>query len=221
MAQLTLHELLQFLQRDPITYTTPVIFGECDSKIIETIMTFFSAYKEKIFCAKRYLEVSSSSKSITLQKSQEARILFPTLSVGIIENIGLDFKHHSPDVEGWPGNSTVQVVKNFAGNLHLLAELHKTKEVYYYSNYAIRWGKESHQVIFIDSVTKGTLVASIDGEESIETYELISHQFVPEGQDKTLNQMTADEKWLYDPRMKALAKVLIELKNNGLVRDEE
>ena len=221
MTHLSLHELLEFLLDDPSTYRTPVIFGEANSKIIETITSVLSAYQGKIFCVNPYLEVPSSPKSITLQKSQEARFSFPALSVGIIGMTGLDFNHHSSDTEGWPGNSTAQVVKNFAGKLHLLAELHGTKEVYYYSNFAIRWGRESYQVIYIECVTKGTLVAvSIDCEISKDIEELIALQFVPEGQDKTLGQMTA-EKYLYDPRMKALAELLRELEKNGLVRDEE
>ena len=222
MAHLSLHELLGFLQHDPTTYRTPVVFGEADTKIIESIMAVFSGYQGKIFCVNPYLEVPRSPKSITLQKSQEARFSFPALSVGIIGTTGLDFNHHSSDsdTEGWPGNSTEQVVKNFAGKLHLLAELHDTKEVYYYSNFVIRWGRESHQVIYIESVTKGTLVAaSTDCEMSKDTDELIALQFVPEGQDKTLEQMTIAEKQLYHPRIKALAEVLRELEKNGLHRE--
>ena len=220
MAHVTLPELLQFLQHDPATYRTPVVFGEADTKIIESIMAVFSAYQGKIFCVNPYLEVSSSPKSITLQKSQKARFSFPALSVGIIGTCGLDFNHHS--FEGWPGDSTAQVVRNFAGKLHLLAELHGAKEIYYYSNFAIRWGRESYQVIYIESVTKGTLVAaSKDCELSKDTDELIALQFVPEGQNKTLDQMTADEKQTYHPRMKALAEVLRELEKNGLVKNEE
>lgn len=221
MAHLSLHELLGFLQHEPSKYRTPVVFGEANTKIIESIMAVFSAYQEKIFCVNPYLEVSNSSKSITLQKSQEARLSFPALSVGIIGTTGLDFNKHSPEAEGWPGNSTAQVVANFAGKLHLLAELHGTKEVYFYSNFAIRWGRESYQVIYIESVTKGTLVAPTDGVEFKDTDELIALQFVPEGQNKTLGQMTADEKQIYHPRMKALAEVLRELEKNGLVIDQE
>jgi len=218
MAQLTLPELLGFLQHDPSTYRLPVVFGEADPKIAETIMAVFSAYQGKIHCLNLYLEASSSSKTITLQKSLEARFSFPALSVGIIGTTGLNFNNHSSDTEGWPGSSTAQVVANFAGKLHMLAELHGTKEVYYYSNFAIRWGRESYQVIYIESVTKGTLVEPTDCEMSKDTDELIALQFVPEGQDKTLGQMTADEKQLYHPRMKALAEVLRELEKNGLVK---
>jgi len=100
-----------------------------------------------------------------------------------------------------------------------LAELYGTNEVFYYSNFAIRWGRESYQVIYIESVTKGTLVAPTDGVEFKDTDELIALQFVPEGQDKTLGQMTADEKQLYHPCMKALAEVLRELEKNGLHSD--
>ncbi len=104
----------------------------------------------------------------------------------------------------------------------MLAELHGTKEVYYYCGFAIRWGRESHQVIYIECVTKGTLVAaSKDYELSKDTDELIALQFVPEGHNKTLDQMTADEKQTYHPRMKALVKVLRELEKNGLVKSEE
>lgn len=222
MASLTLPELLHFLQHDPSTYRTPVVFGEANTKIIESIMAVFSGYQGKIFCVNPYLEVSNSPNSITLQKSQEAIFSFPALSVGIIGTCGLDFNKHSPEAEGWPGSSTTQVVKNFAGKLHLLAELHGTKEVYYYCTFAIRWGRESYQVIYIESVTKGTLVAaSKDCEISKDTDELIALQFVPEGQDKTLGQMTADEKQTYHPRMKALTEVLRELEKNGLVKNEE
>ncbi len=220
MAHLSLHELLQFLQHDPTTYRTPVVFGEADTKNIESIMAVFSAYQGKIFCVNPYLEQSTTSKSITLKNSLEARFSFPALNVGIIGTIGLNFDKHSPEAEGWPGNSTAQVVANFAGKLHLLAELHGTNEVYYYSNFAIRWGRENYQVIYIESVTKGTLVAATtDGEISKDTDELIALQFVPEGQDKTLGQMTADERQLYHPRMKALAEVLRELEKNGLHRE--
>jgi inosine/xanthosine triphosphate pyrophosphatase family protein len=112
------------------------------------------------------------------------------------------------------------VIRNFPGKLHLLAELHGTKEVYYYCGFAIRWGRESYQVIYIESVTKGTLVApQTDGAESKDTEELIALQFVPEGQEKTIGQMTPAEKQLHDPRMKALAEVLRELEKNGLHSD--
>jgi len=220
MAQLTLPELLSFLQHDPSTYRLPVVFGEDDPKITEMIMAVFSAYQGKIHCLNPYLEASSSSKTITLQKSLEARFSFPALSVGIIGTTGLNFNNHLLDTEGWPGSSTAQVVANFAGKLHILAELHGTKEVYYYSNFVIRWGRENYQVIFIESFTKGTLVAPT-GEASKDTDELIALHFVPEGQDKTLGQMTTAEKQLYHPRMKALAEVQRELEKNGLVRDVE
>ncbi len=219
MVYLSLTELLGFLQHDPTTYRLPVVFGEADPKIAETIMAVFSAYQGKIFCVNPYLEVPRSLKSITLQKSQEARFSFPALSVGIIGTTGLNFNNHSPDTEGWPGSSTAQVVANFAGKLHSLAELYGTNEVFYYSNFAIRWGRESYQVIYIESVTKGTLVAPTDGVEFKDTDELIALQFIPKGQDKTLGQMTADEKQLHDPRMKALAEVLRELEKNGLHSD--
>ena len=218
MAQLTLPELLSFLQHDPSTYRLPVVFGEDDPKITEMIMAVFSAYQGKIHCLNPYLEQSRTSKSLTLKKSLEARFSFPALSVGIIGTTGLNFNNHSYDTEGWPGSSTAQVVANFAGKLHMLAELHGTKEVYYYSNFAIRWGRENYQVIYIDKVIKGTLISQTDVVESKDTDELIALQFVPEGQDKTLGQMTEDEKHLYHPCMKALAEVLRELEKNGLVR---
>ena len=220
MSRLTLHKLLGFLQQESATYRTPVVFGEADTKIIESIMAVFFAYQEKIFCVNPYLEQSTTSKSITLKNSLEARFSFPALSVGIIGTTGLNFNKHSPEAEGWPGSSTAQVVANFARKLHLLAELHGTNEVYYYSNFAIRWGRENYQVIYIESVTKGTLVAATtDGEMSKDTDELIALQFVPEGQDKTLEQMTIAEKQLYHPRIKALAEVLRELEKNGLYRE--
>jgi hypothetical protein len=189
----------------------PIVFGEVDHKIIESIMAVFSAYHGMIYCLNPYLDEPCSFKSIILQKSLAARLSFPVLSVGIIRTTGLDFNQHSPDVGGWPGTSTAQVVSNFPGKLYLLAEIHGTKVVYYYCGFAIRWGRESHQVIYIESVTKGTLVEPIDGAESKDTDELISQQFVPEGQDKTLEKMTLTEKQIHDPHMKALAEVLREL----------
>jgi len=54
---------------------------------------------------------------------------------------------------------------------------------------------------------------------SKDTYELIALQFVPEGQDKTLGQMTTAEKQIHDPRLKALGEVLKELEKNGLHRE--
>ena len=219
MARVTLPELLLFLQHDPSIYRTPIVFGEVDPKIIESIMAVFSAYQGKICYVNPYLEVPRSSKSITLQKSIDARFSFPALSVGIIRTTGLDFNHHLPNTAGWPGNSTAQVIRNFPGKLHLLAELQGAKEVYYYCGIAIRWGRESHQVIYIEGVTKGTLIAPT-GEASSDTEELIAIQFVPEGQDKTLGQMTVTEKQIHDPCMKSLTEVLRELEKNGLVRDE-
>ena len=215
MAYVTLPELLQFLQHDSSTYRTPIVFGEVDPKIIESIMAVFSAYHGKIYCVNPYLDELFSSKSITIQKSLEARFSFPALSVGIIRDNGLDFNHHLSDTARWPGNSTAQVIRNFPGKLHLLAELHGAKEVDYYSCFAIRWGREAHQVIYLESVTKGTLIAPT-GEALGDTEELIALQFVPEGQDKTLGQMTVAEKHIHDPCMKALAEVLRELEKNGL-----
>ncbi len=223
MTRGSLNEILQFLQHKSSTYTTPIVFGEVDPKIIESIMAVFSAYHGKIYCINPYLDGLSSSKSITLQKSLEARFSFPALSVGIIGTTGLDFNHHLSDTERWPGNSTAQVIRNFPGKLHLLAELHGSKEVDYYCGFVIRWGREAHQAIYIESVTKGTLVAPIEsspiGEDSKDTEELIALQFVPEGQEKTLGQMTTVEKQIHDPRLKALAEVLRELEKNGLHKD--
>ena len=223
MAHLTLPELLQFLQHDPSTYRTPIVFGEVNPKIIESIMAIFSAYHGMIYCINPYLDEPCSSQSIILQKSSEARLSFPVLSVGIVETSGLDFNQHSPNTTGWPGSSTAQVIRNFPGKLHLLAELHGSKNVYYYCGFAIRWGRESHQVIYIESVTKGTLAAPIDsspiGEGSKDTEELIALQFVPDGQEKTLGQMTPAEKQIHDPRLKALGEVLRELEQNGLHRE--
>jgi inosine/xanthosine triphosphate pyrophosphatase family protein len=171
-----------------------------------------------------YFEEQTSSEGITLQKSQEARLSFPVFSIGIVETSGLDFNQHSSTTAGWPGSSTAQVIRNFPGKLHLLAELHGTKEVYYYCGFAIRWGRESHQVIYIENVTKGILVApqtdSVPiGEDSKDTEEMIALQFVPEGQEKTLGQMTTAEKQIHDPRLKSLAEVLRELEKNGLHKD--
>jgi hypothetical protein len=223
MADLSLSKLLRFILNEPKTYRTPIVFGEVDPKIIESIMAVFSAYHGMIYCINPYLDEPCSSKSITLQKSLDAIFSFPALSVRIISKLAIDFNNHSPDIGGWPGTSTAKVVENFPGKLHLLAELHGTKDVYYYCGFAIRWGRESHQVIYIESVTKGTLVAPIDsapiGEDSKDTEELIALQFVPEGQEKTLGQMNATEKQLHDPRMKALAEVLRELEQNGLHRE--
>lgn len=235
MADLSLRELLRFLQQEHTTYRTPIVFGAINPKIIESIMAIFSAYHGKIDCLNPYLDEPCSSQSIILQKSSEARLSFPVLSVGIVETSGLDFNQHSPNTAGWPGSSTAQVIRNFSGKLHLLAELHGSKEVYYYCGFAIRWGRESYQVIYIESVTKGTLIAPIDsapigyapidsapiGEDSKDTEELIALQFVPEGQDKTLGQMTPAEKQIHDPRLKALAEVLRELEKNGLIKDRE
>jgi hypothetical protein len=187
---------------------------------LESIMAVFSAYYGKIYCLNPYLDELCSPKSITLQKSLEARLSIPALSVGIFRTTGIDFNHNSSDSERWPGNSTKQVIKNFPGKLYLLAELHGAKEVDYYSGFAIRWGREAHQVIYIESVTKGTLVA-LTGEASKNTEELISQQFVPEGQDKTLGQMTVAEKQIHDPHIKALAEVLRTLEKNGLIKDRE
>ena len=220
MAHLSLYELLRFLQQEPATYRTPIVFGVDDPKIIESIMAIFSVHHGKIYCINPYLDEPCSSKSIILQKSSEARLSFPVLSVGIVETSGLDFNQHSPNTAGWPGSSTAQVIRNFPGKLHLLAELHGTKEVYYYCCFAIRWGRESYQVIYIESVTKGTLVVpQTDGAESRDTEELIALQFVPEGQVKTLGQMTSAEKQIHDPRLKALTEVLRELEKNGLHSD--
>jgi hypothetical protein len=218
MAYVTLFELLQFLQHDPSIYRTPIVFGEDNLKIIESIMAVFSAYHGKIHCLNPCFDGLCSSKSITLQKSLEARYSFPALSIGIIGTTGLDFSHNSSDSERWPGNSTAQVIRNFPGKLHLLAELHGAKEVDYYSGFAIRWGREAHQAIYIESVTKGKLIAPT-GEASNDTEELIALQFVPEGQDKTLGQMTVAEKQIHDPCMKALAEILRELEKNGLIKD--
>jgi inosine/xanthosine triphosphate pyrophosphatase family protein len=196
------------------------VFGVDAPKIKEDILSVLSVYRRKIFFINPYLEEQTSSEGITLQKSQEARLSFPVLSVGIVETSGLNFNQHSPTTAGWPGNSTAQVIRNFPRKLHLLAELHGTKEVYYYCGFAIRWGRESYQVIYIESVTKGTLVApQTDGAESRDTEELIALQFVPEGQEKTLGQMTTVEKQIHDPRLKALAEVLRELEKNGLHKD--
>jgi hypothetical protein len=223
MTSLSLYDLLQFLQHKSSTYTTPIVFGEVDPKIIESIMAVFSAYHGKIYCVNPYLDGLSSSKSITLQKSLEARFSFPALSVGIIRDNGLDFNHHLSNTERWPGNSTAQVIRNFPGKLHLLAELHGAKEVDYYSCFVIRWGREAHQAIYIESVTKGKLIAPIDSAQisagSSDTEELIALQFVPEGQEKTLGQMTVSEKQIHDPCIKALAEVLRELEKNGLHSD--
>jgi hypothetical protein len=220
MAYVSLPELLQFLRHNSSTYRTPIVFGEDNPKIIESIMAVFSDYHGKIHCLNPYLDGLCSSKSITLQKSLEARYSFPALSVGIFRTTGLDFSHNSSDSERWPGNSTAQVIRNFPGKLHLLAKLHGAEEVDYYSGFAIRWGREAHQAIYIESVTKGTLVApQTDGAESRDTEELIALQFVPEGQDKTLRQMTVAEKQIHDPCMKALAEVLRELEKNGLLKD--
>jgi inosine/xanthosine triphosphate pyrophosphatase family protein len=219
MVNLSLHELLEFVQHDLSTYRTPIVFGVVDPKIKEDIISVLSDYRKKIFFMNPYFEEQTSSEGITLQKSQEARLSFPVFSVGIVETSGLNFNQHSPTTAGWPGSSTAQVIRNFPGKLHLLAELHGTKEVYYYCGFAIRWGRESHQVIYIESVTKGTLVAPIDSAESKDIEELISMQFVPEGQEITLGQMTTAEKQIHDPRMKALAEVLRELEKNGLHKD--
>ena len=220
MAHLSLRELLRSLQQEPAKYRTPIVFGVDAPKIKEDILSVLSVYRRKIFFINPYLEEQTSSEGITLQKSQEARLSFPVLSVGIVETSGLNFNQHSPTTAGWPGNSTAQVIRNFPRKLHLLAELHGTKEVYYYCGFAIRWGRESYQVIYIESVTKGTLVApQTDGAESRDTEELIALQFVPEGQEKTLGQMTTVEKQIHDPRLKALAEVLRELEKNGLHKD--
>jgi inosine/xanthosine triphosphate pyrophosphatase family protein len=220
MAHLSLHELLRFLQQEPATYRTPIVFGVDAIKIKEDILSVLSDYRRKIFFVNPYFEEQTSSEGITLQKSKQARLSFPVLSVGIVETSGLNFNQHSPTTAGWPSSSTAQVIRNFPRKLHLLAELHGTKEIYYYCGFAIRWGRESYQVIYIESVTKGTLVApQTDGEESRDTEELIALQFVPEGQDKTLGQMTPAEKQIHDPRLKALAEVLRELEKNGLHKD--
>ena len=100
----------------------------------------------------------------------------------------------------------------------MLVELHGAKEVDYYSGFAIRWGREAYQVIYIESITKGKLIAPT-GEASGDTKELISQQFVPEGQEKTLGRMTVAEKQIHDPCMKALAEVMRELEKNGLHSD--
>jgi hypothetical protein len=94
-----LPELLQFLQHDSSKYRTPIVFGEVDPKIIESIMAVFYAYHGKIYCINPYLDELCSSKSITLQKSLEARFSFPALSVGIIGTTGLDFNHNLYDTE--------------------------------------------------------------------------------------------------------------------------
>lgn len=228
MAQLTLCELLDFLQQNPYSYTRQVVFVAHHPRIKAYILDIFSKYRKKIsFENPPTIEVKDCSRMVTIHKSLKARNFLPALSVGIVETSGLDFKEHSPDKVGWPGYSTELVVINFAKKLHSLAKLHGAKEVYYYCGFVIRWGTQSNQVIYIESDTKGTLVAPTDGEESKDTKEsknteeLISHQFMPDGHDKTLAQMTLAEKQEHHPYLKALVKVLEVLEKNGLFGDEK
>lgn len=225
MAQLTLRELACFIQQNPSCYTRPVVFVAQHPRIKAYILDVFSEHRKKIsFENIRTIEVKDCSSIATIQKSKEARNFLPALSIGIVEMSGLDFKEHSPDKVGWPGYSTELVVRNFPRKLHLLAELHGEKEVDYYCGAAIRWGSKPDQVIYVEGVTKGRLIAPVaqtDGKESSDTDELIALQFVPEGQDLTLGQMTLVDKQIHDPRLKALVKVLEVLEENGLVGDDE
>jgi len=221
MSQLTLYELACFLQQNP-SYTRPVVFVAKHPRIKAYILDVLSKHRKKIsFENLLIIEVKDCSSVVTIQKSKEARNFLLALSIGIVETSGLDFKEHSPDKVGWPGYSTEHVVGNFPRKLHLLAELHGAEEVYYYCGFAIRWGSQSNQVIYVEGVTKGRLIAPTDREESSDTEELIALQFVPEGQDKTLAQITFTDKQIHDPRLKALVKVLEVLEENGLIGDEK
>lgn len=227
MAQLTLRDLTIFHQEKDC-YTRPVVFVAQHPRIKAYILDIFYKYRKKIsFENLSTIEVKDCSSVVTIQKSLKARNFLPALSIGIVEMSGLDFKEHSPDKVGWPGYSTELVVRNFPRKLHLLAELHGAEEVYYYYGAAIRWGSQSYQVIYVEGVTKGRLIAPVvsvaptDGKESSDTDELIALQFVPEGQDLTLGQMTLVDKQIHDPRLKALVKVLEVLEENGLVGDDE
>lgn len=221
MEQLTLRELTIFLQEKDC-YTRPVVFVAQHPRIKAYILDIFYKYRKKIsFENLSTIEVKDCSSVVTIQKSLKARKFLPALSIGIVETSGLDFKEHSPDKVGWPGYSTELVVRNFPRKLHLLAELHGAEEVYYYYGAAIRWGPQSDQVIYVEGVTKGRLIAPTDGKESSDTDEMIALQFVPEGQDLTLGQMTLVDKQIHDPRLKALVKVLEVLEENGLVGDEK
>ena len=222
MSQLTLRELACFIQQNPSCYTRPVVFVAQHPRIKAYILDVFSEHRKKIsFENIRTIEVKDCSSIATIQKSKEARKFLPALSINIVEMSGIDFKEHSPDKVGWPGYSTEHVVENFPRKLHSLAELHGSKEVYYYYGFAIRWGSQSYQVIYVESVTKGTLIAPTDGEKFSDTDELIALQFVPEGQDLTLGQMTFADKQIHDPHLKALVKVLEVLEENGLIGDEK
>jgi hypothetical protein len=219
MAELTLSELLNFLQQKPITYKTPIVFSIDDLKIKDYILTIFIKYKNKIFFENLQItEVKDCSKVVVIQKSAEAREYFPALSIGIVETSGLDFNKHLSDFIGWPGYSTKLVLNNFPKKLHLLAKLYNTTEIYYYHDFAIRWGSNHYQVIHIKGITKGILIESKD-EDVSKDENLINIQFVPEGQSKTLSQMTLDELMIHHPCLKALNEVLKFLEFNGLIKD--
>ena len=182
-------------------------------------LKIFFEYKKKIFFENLSItEVKDCSKVVVIQKSVEARKYFPALSIGIVETTGLDFNNHLSDIVGWPGYSTKLVVNNFPKKLHLLAKLHNATEIYYYHYFAIRWGPNPYQVIDIKGITKGILIELTD----VEVYKdenLINLQFVPEGQSKTLSQMTIDELMIHHPCSKALNEVLKVLEFNGLIKD--
>lgn len=221
MSQLTLCELACFLQQNSSCYTRPVVFVAQHPRIKAYILDVFSEHRKKIsFENIQTIEVKDCSSKTTIQKSKKAREFLPALSIGIEKTSGLDFKEHSPNKVGWPGYSTEHVVGNFPRKLHSLAELHGAEEVYYYCGFAIRWGSQLDQVIYVEDVTKGTLVAPTEEKELKDTEELIALQFVPEGQDKTLAQITFTDKQIHHPYLKALVKVLEVLEKNGLVRDE-
>jgi hypothetical protein len=219
MAQLALSELLKFLQQKPTTYKTPIVFNIDDSKIKDYVLKIFFEYKKKFFFENLPItEVKDCSKVVVIQKSVEARKYLPVLSIGIVETSGLDFNKHLSDFIGWPGYSTKLVVNNFPKKLHLLAKLHNATEIYYYHYFAIRWGPNPYQVIDIKGITKGILIESKD-EEVCKDENLINLQFVPEGQSKTLSQMTPDELIIHHPCLKALIEVLKILEFNGLIKD--
>ena len=49
MAQLTLSDLLNFLQQNPNTYKRPIVFYIDDSKIMNYALKIFFEYKKKFF----------------------------------------------------------------------------------------------------------------------------------------------------------------------------
>ena len=216
MATLTLCELLQYHQKETkfnnyIRFTT-----ENSTKKADFLASIPKKYHNKIlFQEINTPEVQDSSQIIIINKSKEARTYLPALCICMAEDTGIDFNKHSPVEVAYPGFSTKLVITNFKNKLHLLAELHGTNKIFYHCSMAIRWGNDPDKVICVEGVTEGTFVPSTEGEG------LIDRQFVPDGQSRTIAQMSPEERQEHHPRFKLMRKVLEILEENGLEADDE